>query len=273
MFGLRHTYYVDNTNDRDIVFNSNRGKISIFNENDIKILKYNNIDKSSSDNNELFISKKYRMESKSFEEFLKRKKIKYSAEEFLKYFKSPTELQKYEIFIQEEYFKLKYKKEKTLQNRLIENKVDYKSLLEILFKENTTFNLKPRKNSVVSTNPYKLKLDKQISIYEIDTKSKDLKAVYDKALTALFNTKKLQKKYIDVIHNKEPNYIIYVNLLLQKKDFKESSFDCNEIKYKLKKYTKRLLSGGSKKLKTKNKIHNKRCISKQCLERYSRRKI
>ena len=59
----------------------------------------------------------------------------------------------------------------------------------------------------------------------------------------------------------------------KKKDFKESSFDCNEIKYKLKKYTKRLLSGGSKKLKTKNKIHNKRCISKQCLERYSRRKI
>ena len=142
--------------------------------------------------------------------------------------------------------------------------------INLLFYENSLFHLKPRNNSVVSNTQYKVKLDNKISIYEIKDPTKK---IYDKALEVLFDNEPLQKKYKDVIYNKKPNYIIYVNLLLKKSNFKKTKYDCKEIKYKLLKHTKRLFSGGSIKLKQNKKNKYRSCRSKQCLRRYSRRKV
>jgi len=267
MFGLIYSYTIDDNTNKHLLIKNKRGNIKIFNENDVKTLKYNNIDKTASDNNELYISKSYRMDSTSFKKYLKKE---VTSIELLNHLKSPTELKKYEIYAEQNNPKLKYSAPKKLQNMLISNKEDFKSLLNILFYENSLFHLKPRNNSVVSNTQYKVKLDNKISIYEIKDPTKK---IYDKALEVLFDNEPLQKKYKDVIYNKKPNYIIYVNLLLQKSNFKKTKYDCKEIKYKLLKHTKRLFSGGSIKLKQNKKNKYRSCRSKQCLRRYSHRKV
>ena len=269
MFGLIYTYKIDDNKNKYLQINNLKGNIKIFNENDIKVLKYNNIDKLSSDNNELYISKSYHIDIKSFNNYLNKQEV--NSIELLKYLKSPTELKKYEIYLGQNYPKLK--KDDPLENKLLSDKQHFKSLLKILFYENTLFHLKPRNNMVASNTQYKVKLDNNISIYSIkDTNQTN----YDTALRVLFSKEGLQKKYKDVIYNKKPNYIIHVNLLLQKNQFKKTkyNYDCKEIKYKLIKHTKRLFSGGSIKLKEKKKNkYNKSCRSKQYVRHYSRRKV
>ena len=157
------------------------------------------------------------------------------------------------------------------------NKEDYKSFLKLLFKENSLFHLKPRDNQVIASTQYKLKMDTNVSIYEFNNATnKNYKDVLD----TLFH-KQLQKKYNKNILDTKPDYLIYVNLLLQKNNFKKTKYDCKEIKYKILKYTKRLISGGTQKLKEskqkskqkkKNK-YNRTWYSKQLVRRLSARKV
>lgn len=241
MFGLIHSYKIDTNNNPHLIINSKSGNLKIFNENDVKTLKYNNIDKNSDDNNELYISKSYRMDSKSFNHYLNKKNP--TSIDILNHLKSPTQLKKYELYAEEHYPKLKYSSQIKLDNKLLSYKEDFRSLLKILFSDNSLFHIKPRKNSLASNTQYKVKMDNKINIYEV---KESTNVMYDEALAALFNNEPLQKKYKDVVYNKKPNFIIHVNLLLQKENFKKSIYDCKEIKYKLLKHTKRLFSGGSK---------------------------
>ena len=155
--------------------------------------------------------------------------------------------------------------------------------MKLLFKENALFHLKPRDNQVVSGTQYKMKMD-NVSIYEFNNATQE---IYKEALDTLFH-KKLQSKYNKIIFNTKPDFLIYVNLLLQKNNFKKTNYDCKEIKYKLLKYTKKLVLGGTLKLKenkkskhnskhnSKQKKHNKynrACYSKQLSRRLSRRKV
>jgi hypothetical protein len=147
----------------------------------------------------------------------------------------------------------------------------------MLFEQNTPFHIKPRDSSSDSDTQYRLKLDDNILVQEINVnKPKDDPLNYDEILTQLFANKGIQQKYKEMIKSIKPNYIVYVNLLLRKKDFKKTVYDCNEIRFKLLKHTKQLISGGKtkrKKLKY-NKRNNKACITKRCLRRrYSRRKV
>jgi len=290
MFGLFHTYKIEykddkddnddnnDNNDDEKIYNkyldieNKKGTLKIFNENDIKLLKYNNIDKMSGDNNELYISKSYKIDNTSFKNYLKKD---VTSIDILNYLKSPTELKKYEIFIEQNYPKLKYKKKK-LENKLVSNKEYYKSFLNILFKENTLFHLKPRDNTIISNTQYKIKMDNNLSIYEFNNKTD--KDPYNSALKTLFK-KEIKHKYVNIIKNIKPDYLIYVNLLLQKNNYikKKYNYDCKEIKYKIIKHTKRLFSGGTIKLKTKNNNkcnkYIRTCRLKQFYRRYSRRKV
>lgn len=272
--GIIHRYTIDSKNKfLEIPSESKSGNLVLFNENDAKLFKYNNIDKSLGDNNELFIPKHYYLDKVSFEDFLTKK---VTPSDFLKYFKSPTELKKYEVFLEQNYTKLKY--DHTLETKQVENPYYFKLWLNMLFEQNTPFHIKPRDSSSDSDTQYRLKLDDNILVQEINVnkpKGDDPPLNYDTILKDLFKNIGIQKKYKEMIESIKPNYIVYVNLLLRKKDFKKTIYDCNEIRFKLLKHTKQLISGGKtkrKKLKY-NKRNNKACITKRCLRRrYSRRK-
>jgi hypothetical protein len=241
MLGVFHSYTINNTNEY-LIINNETGTLKIFDENDIKLLKYNNLDKGTDDNNELYLSKNYPMDSKAFNKFLNKKDP--TSVDLLNHLKSPTLLKKYELYIEQKH-----------TPKLVSYKDDIMSLSKILFQENTLFHIKPRKNSVVSNTQYKAKLDK-IIVYDI----KDVKQYEE-----IWKAYPLQQKYKDIIYNKKPNFLIYVHLLLQKGYFKQTLYDCKEIKHKLLKHTIRLFSGGSK-LKQNNKTTYKTCRS-------SRRKL
>lgn len=264
--GIIHRYTIKTKNNYLNITNP-IGNIMLFNDSDIKLFKYNNIDKSLGDNHELFIPKNYRLDKGSFEDFLNKKS---TPSDFLKYFKSPTELDKYKQFLEENYEKLKY--EHTLKNSKLENTYYFELWLNMLFEQNIQFHIKPRDSSTSSSDTqYRIKLDDSIIVYEImeDDYYKDL-------LKNLIPNKGIKKKYRDIIYSIKPNYIVYVNLLFKKKDFKKSLYDCNEIRFKLIKHTKQLITGGKtkrKKLKY-NKRNNKACITKRCLrQRYSLQEV
>lgn len=119
-------------------------------------------------------------------------------------------------------------------------------------------------------------MDNNLSIYEFNNKTN--KDPYNSALKTLFK-KEIKHKYVNIINNIKPDYLIYVNLLLQKNNYikKKYNYDCKEIKYKIIKHTKRLFSGGTIKLKTKNNNkcnkYIRTCRLKQFYRRYSRRKV
>ena len=293
-FGFIHNYSLDeeeNEEDEEdeketkktklikfVQIQNKKGILKIFDENEIKLLKYNNIDKSSSDNNELNIPKVYKIQEDPLKTYLKRAPTPI---DMLNYLISPTELTKYQLFVEQYYPKLKIKKRK-LENKVVRRKEDFTSFLKLLFKENALFHLKPRDNQVVSSTQYKMKMDNNVSIYEFNNATPE---IYKNALDELFH-KQLQTKYTKMILNTKPDFLIFVNLLLQKNVFKKTNYDCKEIKYKILKYTKRLVLGGTLKLKEhkkrkqsnqskKRKHHkyNKACCSKQQSRRFSLRKV
>lgn len=293
-FGFIHNYSLDeeeNEEDEEdeketkktklikfVQIQNKKGILKIFDENEIKLLKYNNIDKSSSDNNELNIPKVYKIQEDPLKTYLKRAPTPI---DMLNYLISPTELTKYQLFVEQYYPKLKIKKRK-LENKVVRRKEDFTSFLKLLFKENALFHLKPRDNQVVSSTQYKMKMDNNVSIYEFNNATPE---IYKNALDELFH-KQLQTKYTKMILNTKPDFLIFVNLLLQKNVFKKTNYDCKEIKYKILKYTKRLVLGGTLKLKEhkkrkqsnqskKRKHHkyNKACCSKQQSRRLSLRKV
>ena len=287
-FGFIHNYSIyDEEDDEDeeketkktkqykfVQIQNTKGILKIFDENEIKLLKYNNIDKSLSDSNEFIIPKLYKINEEPLKTYLKRDP---TSIDMINYLTSPTELSNYQLFVEQYYPKLKFKKKK-LENKLVTNKEEYKLFLKLLFKENALFHLKPRDNQVVSGTQYKMKMD-NVSIYEFNNATQE---IYKEALDTLFH-KKLQSKYNKIIFNTKPDFLIYVNLLLQKNNFKKTNYDCKEIKYKLLKYTKRLVLGGTLKLKeskqkdkSKQKKHNKynrTCYSNQFRRRFSIRKV
>lgn len=296
VFGFIHNYsiYYEEEDEEDeetkktkqikyVQIQNTKGILKIFDENEIKVLKYNNIDKSLSDSNELIIPKVYKINEEPLKTYLKRDP---TSIDMINYLTSPTELSNYQLFVEQYYPKLKFKKRK-LENKLVTNKEEYKSFLKLLFKENALFHLKPRDNQVVSNTQYKMKME-NVSIYEFNNATN---TNYKEALDTLFH-KKLQSKYNKIILNTKPDFLIYVNLLLQKNNFKKTNYDCKEIKYKLLKYTKKLVLGGTLKLKenkkskqnikhnikqkSKQKKHNKynrECYSKQLSRRFSHRKV
>jgi len=292
-FGFIHNYSLDEEDEEDeedeketkktklikfVQIQNKKGILKIFDENEIKLLKYNNIDKSSSDNNELNIPKVYKIQEDPLKTYLKRTPTPI---DMLNYLISPTELTKYQLFVEQYYPKLKIKKRK-LENKVVRRKEDFTSFLKLLFKENALFHLKPRDNQVVSSTQYKMKMDNNVSIYEFNNATPE---IYKTALDELFH-KQLQTKYTKMILNTKPDFLIFVNLLLQKNVFKKTNYDCKEIKYKILKYTKRLVLGGTLKLKEhkkrkqsnqskKRKHHkyNKACCSKQQSRHFSLRKV
>lgn len=266
----RYSIEIEPTNIIDIILKN--GNLKVFNENEIKLLKHNNIDKVLDEGQEVFLPKEYHISEESFEDFLTKKT---TPNDVIKYFKSPTELKKYEVFLQQNYQKLKYEVPRVLENKFFTYYKDVDVLTRLLFQENMLFHLKPRNISSISNTQYKLKLDSPIKIYQYNENDKK-KELYESSLKSLLNNEELKKQYKDIIFSKKPDYVIYINLLLNKKNFKKNTlYDCKEIKFKLLKHTKRLITGGKKKLKLNKKItYNKRCLSKKHYQRcYSRRKV
>lgn len=266
----RYSIEIESTNIINIIFKN--GNLKVFNENEIKMLKHNNIDKVLDEGQEVFLPKEYHISEESFEDFLTKKT---TPNDVIKYFKSPTELKKYEVFLQQNYQKLKYEVPEHLENKIFTYYKDIDVLTRLLFQENMLFHLKPRNISSISNTQYKLKLDSPIKIYQYKENDKN-DELYESSLKVLLNNEELKKQYKDIIFSKKPDYVIYINLLLNKKNFKKNTlYDCKEIKFKLLKHTKRLITGGKKKLKINKKItYNKRCLSKKYYQRcYSRRKV
>ena len=272
LLGILNRYSIENESTNIIKIYFTNGNLKVFNENEIKLLKHNNIDKVLDEGQEVFLPKEYHISEESFEDFLTKKP---TPNDVIKYFKSPTELKKYEVFLQQNYQKLKYEVPKVLENKFFTYYKDVDVLTRLLFQENMLFHLKPRNISSISNTQYKLKLDSPIKIYQYNKNDKN-NELYEKSLEKLLNNEELKKQYKDIIFSKKPDYVIYINLLLNKKNFKKNTlYDCKEIKFKLLKHTKRLITGGKKKLKLNKKItYNKRCLSKKYYQRcYSRRKV
>ena len=284
LLGILNRYSIENesTNIINIIFKN--GNLKVFNENEIKLLKHNNIDKVLDEGQEVFLPKEYHISEESFEDFLTKKT---TPNDVIKYFKSPTELKKYEVFLQQNYQKLKYKVPEHLENKIFTYYKDIDVLTRLLFQENMLFHLKPRNIYSISNTQYKLKLDSPIKIHPYNENDKNNKndkinendkkrELYEDSLKLLLNNEELKEQYKNIIFSKKPDYVIYINLLLNKKNFKKNTlYDCKEIKFKLLKHTKRLITGGKKKLKINKKItYNKRCLSKKYYQRcYSRRKV
>jgi len=269
LLGILNRYSIEIESIDKIKINIKNGNLKVFNENEIKLLKHNNIDKVLDEGQEVFLPKEYHISEESFEDFLTKKT---TPNDVIKYFKSPTELKKYEVFLQQNYHKLKYEVPKQHTNKLFTYYKDIDILTRLLFQENMLFHLKPRNISSISNTQYKLKLDSPIKTYQYNDKNNEL---YKKSLKLLLNNEELKEQYKNIIFSKKPDYVIYINLLLNKKNFKKNIYNCKEIKFKLLKHTKRLITGGKKKLKLNKKItYNKRCLSKKYYQRcYSRRKV
>jgi len=188
----------------------------VFNENDVKLLKYNNIDKVLDEGQEVFLPKEYHITEESFEDFLTKKP---SPTEAIKYFKSPTELKKYEVFLQQNYQRLKNEVPEKLETNMLTYYKDFDVLTRLLFQENMLFHLKPRNSSSISNTQYKLKLDSPIKIYQYNENEKNYK-LYEESFESLLNKEELKKQYKNIIYSKKPDYVIYVNLLLDKKTLK-----------------------------------------------------
>ena len=260
LLGIFNRYSIENESTNIIKINLKNGNLKFFNENDIKMLKHNNIDKVYDEGKEFFLPKEYHISEESFEDFLTKKT---TPNDVIKYFKSPTELKKYEVFLQQNYQKLKHEVPKELENKFFTYYKDVDVLTRLLFQENMLFHLKPRNISSISNTQYKLKLDSPIKIYQYNENDKK-DELYENSLKLLLNNEELKKQYKNIIFYKKPDYVIYVNLLLDKKNFKKTLYNCKEIKFKLLKHTKRLITGGKKKLKlNKKKTYNKRCLYKK----------
>jgi len=271
LLGILHRYSIESEPTNIIQIKPKNGILKVFNENDVKLLKYNNIDKVLDEGQEVFLPKEYHITEESFEDFLTKKP---SPTEAIKYFKSPTELKKYEVFLQQNYQRLKNEVPEKLETNMLTYYKDFDVLTRLLFQENMLFHLKPRNSSSISNTQYKLKLDSPIKIYQYNENEKNYK-LYEESFESLLNKEELKKQYKNIIYSKKPDYVIYVNLLLDKKNFKKTTlYDCKEIKFKLLKHTKRLIIGGKKLKLNKKKTYNKRCLSKKYYQRrYSRRKV
>jgi hypothetical protein len=271
LLGILHRYSIESEPTNIIQIKPKNGILKVFNENDVKLLKHNNIDKVLDEGQEVFLPKEYHITEESFEDFLTKKP---SPTEAIKYFKSPTELKKYEVFLQQNYQRLKNEVPEKLETNMLTYYKDFDVLTRLLFQENMLFHLKPRNSSSISNTQYKLKLDSPIKIYQYNENEKNYK-LYEESFESLLNKEELKKQYKNIIYSKKPDYVIYVNLLLDKKNFKKTTlYDCKEIKFKLLKHTKRLIIGGKKLKLNKKKTYNKRCLSKKYYQRrYSRRKV
>ena len=271
LLGILHRYSIESEPTNIIQIKQKNGILKVFNENDVKLLKHNNIDKVLDEGQEVFLPKEYHITEESFEDFLTKKT---TPTEAIKYFKSPTELKKYEVFLQQNYQRLKNEVPEKLETNMLTYYKDFDVLTRLLFQENMLFHLKPRNSSSISNTQYKLKLDSPIKIYQYNENEKNYK-LYEESFESLLNKEELKKQYKNIIYSKKPDYVIYVNLLLDKKNFKKTTlYDCKEIKFKLLKHTKRLIIGGKKLKLNKKKTYNKRCLSKKYYQRrYSRRKV
>ena len=232
LLGIIQTYVLDppNQTNESIDINIGRNILKIFDESDTKLFRYNNIDKTAGSNSELYIPKSYQVEPDSYHDYLKSIKQKNDGSiGFMNIIKSPSKLRDYEIFLERNYIKLK-------------NKQLIKPMMKLLFQENTFFHLKPRDNLVIASTQYKLKLDR-IDSYTIDDTT---------PLTDLTTKFKLQKKYSDIMKYNKPKYVVHVNLLLHKG--KQTNLKgCGAIKYKLRKHTHKLFTGGNRRKRVRRK--------------------
>jgi len=216
LLGILHRYSIESEPTNIIQIKQKNGILKVFNENDVKLLKHNNIDKVLDEGQEVFLPKEYHITEESFEDFLTKKT---TPTEAIKYFKSPTELKKYEVFLQQNYQRLKNEVPEKLETNMLTYYKDFDVLTRLLFQENMLFHLKPRNSSSISNTQYKLKLDSPIKIYQYNENEKNYK-LYEESFESLLNKEELKKQYKNIIYSKKPDYVIYVNLLLDKKTLK-----------------------------------------------------
>jgi hypothetical protein len=251
LFGF--TYKIDEQNlAKEIIGTS--GKVESFDVDDYNLFRYKNIDKSDMTKNyELFLPKEYPIDKSKFKKFLKKD---IQALDFLTYLKSPSELKKYEDFVKTQYEEYKqgllrgpysadlYSKLEayydSAQGAYSKMFVGFKDTIEMLFITNTPFHFKPRQSSTDTITQYKIKLDS----FRVES-SKD-PCIY-------------KKDICDAIDAFKPDHIVKVELFLKKKDFTALT-KCNEIKFKIKKLSRKIIKGG-KKLKKKMIRNTKKCIS------------
>lgn len=251
LFGF--TYKIDEQNlAKEIIGTS--GKVESFDVDDYNLFRYKNIDKSDMTKNyELFLPKEYPIDKSKFKKFLKKD---IHALDFLTYLKSPSELKKYEDFVKTQYEEYKqgllrgpysadlYSKLEayydSAQGAYNKRFVGFKDTIEMLFETNTPFHFKPRQSSTDTITQYKIKLDS----FRVES-SKD-PCIY-------------KKDICDAVKTFQPDHIVKVELFLKKKDFTALT-KCNEIKFKIKKLSRKIIKGG-KKLKKKMIRNTKKCIS------------
>jgi len=251
LFGF--TYKIDEQNlAKEII--GTMGKVESFDVDDYNLFRYKNIDKSDMTKNyELFLPKEYPIDKSKFKKFLKKD---IHALDFLTYLKSPSELKKYEDFVKTQYEEYKqgllrgpysadlYSKLEayydSAQGAYSKMFVGFKDTIEMLFETNTPFHFKPRQSSTDTITQYKIKLDS----FRVES-SKD-PCIY-------------KKDICDAIDAFQPDHIVKVELFLKKKDFTALT-KCNEIKFKIKKLSRKIIKGG-KKLKKKMIRNTKKCIS------------
>lgn len=251
LFGF--TYKIDEQNEK---IRGYSGKVESFDVDDYNLFRYKNIDKSDMTKNyELFLPKEYPIDKSKFKKFLKKD---IHALDFLTYLKSPSELKKYEDFVKTQYEEYKqgllrgpysadlYSKLEayydSAQGAYSKMFVGFKDTIEMLFETNTPFHFKPRQSSTDTITQYKIKLD-SFRVESID--SIRYNCVYKKDICAA----------IDAF---QPDHIVKVELFLKKKDFTALT-KCNEIKFKIKKLSRKIIKGG--KLKKKMIRNTKKCIS------------
>lgn len=251
LFGF--TYKIDEQNlAKEII--GTMGKVESFDVDDYNLFRYKNIDKSDMTKNyELFLPKEYPIDKSKFKKFLKKD---IHALDFLTYLKSPSELKKYEDFVKTQYEEYKqgllrgpysadlYSKLEayydSAQGAYNKRFVGFKDTIEMLFETNTPFHFKPRQSSTDTITQYKIKLDS----FRVES-SKD-PCIY-------------KKDICDAVKTFQPDHIVKVELFLKKKDFTALT-KCNEIKFKIKQMSRKIIKGG-KKLKKKMIRNTKKCIS------------
>lgn len=249
------------SNETDPLYTNSKNtvRLKIFNVEKYHIFKVKNIDKTNtSEDPILYLTKDRVMSKPALQKFLKTDIIKPNT--LVKYLSSPTELMRYNTFLEEETSQgwlntLQSGVFQPVQNGIGRIRQKYKEIMKVdnfrnivpmLFETNTLFHFKPRNTSTETDTQYRIKLNESYKVFTIsELNSLDLNDKIKNELTVL-----------------KPKYIVVVNLFMQKKDFLKDDVlpTCSEIKINLNRYTIKLMGGN----KLKNKKRNcKRTCSKR----------
>lgn len=240
---------------------SNIVRLKVFNVDKYHIFKVKNIDKTNtSEDPILYLTKERPINKVSLQKFLKTDTIKPNT--LLNYLSAPTELMRYNSFLDEEVgqgwldslptgvFQPIQSGISRIQKRYKEimNEDNFKYIVPMIFETNTPFHFKPRNILSTTETQYRIKLNES---YKIFSRSE-------------LNRLDLNKKIKDELETLNPKYIVVVNLFMQKSDFLKGDVlpTCREIKINLNRYTIKLM-GGNKLKNKKSRKYNRTCSKRQ----------